>query len=332
VLIERGNARDQETWLARLLERFAATEWQVGPSMARITCSAGYAPLPAQGGALREPLALAVAAQRSAAGAGGNRSVFREPHGTRGPVDEADRNWAAQIKSALMANRFRLVQQPIASLVGEDRRMYDLVVRMLDESGQEVLPSEFLAAAERTDLMKNIDRWIVGAAMSFCAAKQPHRVFVRLSKDSMHDQTLGTWLQQQLKASGVEPGRIVFELTEEMVNEHPREARTLLGLLSALGIEFAIEHFGATGQDAAALLRRLPVNYVKIDGGLMQGLAHDRPLQEKVKALADAAREHHITTIAERVEDANTMAALWQLGVEFIQGYFVEAPEQVTIG
>jgi PAS domain S-box-containing protein len=332
VLIERGNARDQETWLARLLERFAATEWQVGPSMARITCSAGYAPLPAQGGALREPLELAVAAQRSAAGAGGNRSVFREPHGTRGPVDEADRNWAAQIKSALMANRFRLVQQPIASLVGEDRRMYDLVVRMLDESGQEVLPSEFLAAAERTDLMKNIDRWIVGAAMSFCAAKQPHRVFVRLSKDSMHDQTLGTWLQQQLKASGVEPGRIVFELTEEMVNEHPREARTLLGLLSALGIEFAIEHFGATGQDAAALLRRLPVNYVKIDGGLMQGLAHDRPLQEKVKALADAAREHHITTIAERVEDANTMAALWQLGVEFIQGYFVEAPEQVTIG
>ena len=123
-----------------------------------------------------------------------------------------------------MANRFRLVQQPIASLVGEDRPMFDLVVRMLDETGQEVLPSEFLAAAERTDLMKNIDRWIVGAAMSFCAAKQPHRVFVRLSNDSMRDQTLGTWLQQQLKASGVDPSRIVIELTEEMAHERsPRK-------------------------------------------------------------------------------------------------------------
>jgi EAL domain-containing protein (putative c-di-GMP-specific phosphodiesterase class I) len=166
--------------------------------------------------------------------------------------------------------------------------------------------------------------------MSFCATRKPHKVFVRLSKDSMQDQTLGTWLQQQLKASRVEPGNIVFEITEEMAQAHPREARSLQGLLSALGIEFALEHFGASG-DAAALLHRLPVNYVKIDGALMQGLANDRPLQEKVKALVEVAREHGVTTIAERVEDANTMAVLWQLGIEFIQGYFVNSPEQVVM-
>jgi len=78
-------------------------------------------------------------------------------------------------------------------------------------------------------------------------------------------------------------------------------------------------------------LHRLPVNYVKIDGALMQGLANDRPLQERVKALVDVAREHGATTIAERVEDANTMAVLWQLGIEFIQGYFVNSPEQVVM-
>jgi EAL domain-containing protein (putative c-di-GMP-specific phosphodiesterase class I) len=156
-------------------------------------------------------------------------------------------------------------------------------------------------------------------------------VFVRLSRDSIHDQTLGAWLQQQLKASGVEPGRLVIELTEDMVHAQPREARTLQGLLSALGIEFAVEHFGASG-DPAALLGRLPVNYVKVDGALMQGLANDRPLQERVKALVDVAREHGAVTIAERVEDANTMAVLWQLGIEFVQGYFVNDPEQVTLG
>jgi diguanylate cyclase (GGDEF)-like protein len=330
MLIERGNSRDQEAWLNRLRERIESEPFLTDDAAVKLTCSIGSSPLPAQGGPLQKALETAIAAQRAGATAGGNRCVHREPSGPRAEIDEADRTWAGQIKSALMANRFRLVQQPIASLVGEDRPMFDLLVRMVDEGGQEVLPTEFLAAAERTDLMKNIDRWIVGAAMSFCATRKPHKVFVRLSKDSMQDQTLGTWLQQQLKASHVEPRNIVFEITEEMAQAHPREARSLQGLLSALGIEFALEHFGASG-DAAALLHRLPVNYVKIDGALMQGLANDRPLQEKVKALVDVAREHGVTTIAERVEDANTMAVLWQLGIEFIQGYFVNSPEQVVM-
>lgn len=332
ILFERGNTRDQAAWIAYLLESIARTPLQASGENVSITCSIGSAPLQAQGDLLQQPLDVAIAAQRAAAASGGNRSLHRAPAGTHPEVDEADRAWANQIKAALMANRFRLLQQPIASLVGEDRPMFDLLVRMLDEAGQEVLPSEFLAAAERTDLMKNIDRWIVGAAMSFCAAKKPHRVFVRLSRDSLHDQTLGTWLQQQLKASGVKPEHIVFQVTEEMAGAHPREARTLQGLLSALGFEFAIEHFGASGDDAEKFLHRLPVNYVKVDGALMQGLANDRPLQEKVKGLVDVAREHNVTTIAEKVEDANTMAVLWQIGIEFIQGYFINTPESVTIG
>jgi EAL domain-containing protein (putative c-di-GMP-specific phosphodiesterase class I)/GGDEF domain-containing protein len=331
VLIERGNARDQSAWLARVLEQVSTQPFVLKGNVVKLTCSAGSVQLQAQGDTLQRPLEVAVHAQRAASAAGGNRSVQRETSGTRPALDEADRAWASQIKASLMANRFRLVQQPIASLVGEERAMFDLLVRMLDEKGQEVLPSEFLAAAERTDLMKNIDRWIVGAAMSFCAAKKPHRVFVRLSKDSMHDQTLGTWLQQQLKASGIEPAKMVFQLPEGLTQAQPREARSLQGLLSALGIEFAIEHFGASG-DAEALLKRMPVNYVKIDGALMQGLANDRPLQDKVKTLVDLARAHSAVTIAERVEDANTMAVLWQLGVEYVQGYFVNTPEQVTIG
>ena len=330
LLFERGNVRDEEAWLARVLERIAGEPIAAGNGKIKVTCSVGYTPLAAHGEPVAKPLYTAIEAQRAAAAAGGNRHEHRDPVGTKPQIAEADRVWATQIKSALMANRFRLVQQPIASLVGEDRPMFDLVVRMLDETGQEVLPSEFLAAAERTELMKNIDRWIVGAAMSFCAAKQPHRVFVRLSRDSMRDQTLGTWLQQQLKSSGVDPSRIVIELTEEMARAQPKEARTLRGLLSALGIELAIENFGATA-DSVTLLERLPVNYVKIDGALMQGLANDRPLQEKVKTLVEAARKHGITTIAERVEDANTMAVLWQLGIEFVQGYFVNNPEQVVM-
>lgn len=330
VLIERGNTRDLDAFIRRLVERIAGHVFQVGERSLSITASAGAAlctankPLPG-------PLNVAIRSQRAAAAAGGNRTLRQEDRDESRSEAEADRTWAHQIKSALMANRFRLVQQPIASLVGEDRSMFDLVVRMLDERGQEVLPSEFLTAASRTDLMKNIDRWVVGAAMSFCAARKPHKVFVRLSRDSLRDETLATWLEQQLKASRIEPSHVVIQVSEELATRHLKEAKSLQQLLARLGFEFAVENYGS-GRDPAQLLSHVPVNYVKIDGSLMQGLANDRPLQERVKALVEQARERSIITIAERVEDANTMAVLWQLGIEFIQGYFVNSPEEVVLG
>ena len=332
VLVERGNTRDLDAWVGRVLQRVAEHVFQSGERhSASFTCSAGAAVLNAQGEPLTSPLESSVNACRAAAASGGNRLLRPAPRGGGNEVDEADRNWAAQIKAALMANRFRLVQQPIASLVGDGDPMLDLVVRMLDEKGNDVLPSEFLAAAERTDLMKNIDRWVIGAAMSFCAARRPNRVFVRVSRDSLHDQTLGTWLHQQIRASGVEASRVVIEIGEELATRHLKEARELRSLVTHLGFGFAIENFGS-GRDPAQILSHLPSSYVKIDGSLMQGIANDRRLQQQVKSLVDMAKARKVLTIAERVEDANTMAVLWQLGVEFVQGYFVSSPEEVVLG
>jgi EAL domain-containing protein (putative c-di-GMP-specific phosphodiesterase class I)/GGDEF domain-containing protein/PAS domain-containing protein len=330
LLVERGNTRDLDAWVARVLKRMSEGVFHAGERSVPITCSAGATLLGSHGELVDAPLQAAIKAARAAAAAGGNRLLRPEMPGEKPEVDEADRAWAARIKSALMANRFRLVQQPIASLVGEGDAMVDLVVRMLDDKGEEVLPSEFLAAAQRTDLMKNIDRWVVGAAMSYCAARKPHRVFVRISRDSLRDQTLGTWLQQQLRASGVDPRRLVFELPEELATTNLKETKELQALVRPLGFELAIENFGA-GRDQAQLLNHVSVNYVKIDGALMQGLANDRSLQEQVKGLVEHARTVGATTIAERVEDANTMAVLWQLGVEFVQGYFVNTPEEVVM-
>jgi len=332
VLVERGNTRDLDAWVGRVLQHVAEHAFHCGERRsATVTCSAGVAALNSQGEGLRAALESSLNACRAAAAGGGNRLLRPDASAVKPEAEEADRNWAAQIKAALMANRFRLVQQPIASLVGEGDPMFDLVVRMLDDKGNEVLPSEFLAAAERTDLMKNIDRWVIGAAMSFCAARQPGRVFVRISRDSMRDQTLGTWLHQQIKASGVEPARVIVELGEELATRHLKEARELRALVTHLGFGFAIENFGS-GRDSALILRQLPSNYVKIDGSLMQGLGNDRRLQEQVKSLVDMARAQEVTTIAERVEDASAMAVLWQLGVEFVQGYFVSSPEEVVLG
>ena len=330
LLVERGNTRDLDAWVARVLQRLSEQVFTAGDQSLSITCSAGATLLNAHGEDLAAALQSSVKAALNAAAAGGNRLHRPEPSAEKPEVEAADQAWAARIKAALMANRFRLVHQPIASLVGEGEPMFDLVVRMLDEKNEEVLPSEFLAAAQRTDLMKNIDRWVVGAAMSFCAARGNARVFARISPDSMRDPTLGPWLQQQTRASGVDTRRVVFEIQEETAARHLEETRALQALIRPLGFRMAIENFGS-GDDPERLLDHLSAGFVKIDGALMQGLATDRALQEQVKALVQLARSRNIVTIAERVEDANTMAVLWQLGVEYVQGYFVGSPEEVVL-
>jgi EAL domain-containing protein (putative c-di-GMP-specific phosphodiesterase class I) len=209
--------------------------------------------------------------------------------------------------------------------------MFDVLVRMVDEHGQELLPAEFMAAAERNDLMKHIDRWVVGASMAFCASRPVKQLFVRLSEDSVRDKSLPTWLANQLRATRIDAQRIAFQVSEQVATEYLADTSDLAAALRKAGFLFALEHFG-TGRDPRRLLSHLPVDFIKVDGTLMQGLAVDQNLQQRVRDLVDQAKEKKVSTIAERVEDANTMAVLWQLGIEFIQGYFVNEPEQVVMG
>ena len=188
-----------------------------------------------------------------------------------------------------------------------------------------------MAAAERNDLMKNIDRWVIGASMTFCASRPVKQLFVRLSKDSVRDKSLVQWLANQLKASRIDPQRIAFQVSEQVATEYLGDTTELANGVRKTGFRFALEHFG-TGRDPQRLLAHLPVDFIKVDGTLMQGLAVDQDLQQRVRDLVDQAKAKKVATIAERVEDANTMAVLWQLGVEFIQGYFVNEPEQVMMG
>jgi diguanylate cyclase (GGDEF)-like protein/PAS domain S-box-containing protein len=331
VLLERGTPRDVEAWAEHVVERIARHVFQIAQKSFSATCTVGLAVIPPGMTDVSVPFVDASAANKRGRDEGGNRVslVDRTESDTR--VLAADKIWVKQIKAALMENRFRLVQQPIASLQGEDKGMFDVLVRMLDEQGTEVLPNEFMAAAERNDLMKNIDRWVIGASMSFGAARKPSCIFVRLSRDSVIDKSLITWLQTQLKAIRIEPQRICFQVTEDVATQHVNQTKDLVKALRALHFRFALEHFGA-GRDSHGLLASVAADFIKIDGSLMQGLANNNQLQQTVKSLVESAKKKKAETIAERVEDANTMAVLWQLGIEFIQGYFVNAPEEVVIG
>jgi diguanylate cyclase (GGDEF)-like protein len=331
ILVERGTTQDVEAWSAHVVHKVAGEVFQAGSKSLSTTCTVGLGPVPGEVRTPEGPANDAYLAHRQGRGLGGNRVQMLEHTGAMIRLQDQDRNWVKQIKSALMENRFRLVQQPIASLVGDDLGMYDVLVRMLDEQGQEVLPSVFMPAAERNDLMKNIDRWVIGAAMSFCAARKPGALFVRLSAETLSDPTMPAWLSTQMKATRIEPARIVFQLREEIAAQQIKEAVTLHKALRERGFRFAIEGFGL-GRDTEQLLGHLKPDFVKIHGALMQGLSADQDKQARVKAMVELARKCKAVTIGERVQDANTMAVLWQLGVEFIQGYFVNAPEEVVLG
>jgi EAL domain-containing protein (putative c-di-GMP-specific phosphodiesterase class I) len=229
-----------------------------------------------------------------------------------------------------MENRFRLVQQPVASLQGDDPGMFDVLVRMVDTQGKEVLPSEFMAAAERNDLLKNIDRWVVGASLSFAAQRKPGCLFVRLSKETARDATFVDWLDNHVRSSRAEPQRLCFQVTEQAAALYGTQIKALSTALRRRGFRFALEGFGA-GRDSPGMLETVPLDFVKIDGAIVQGLTGDTQLQQRVRTLVEAATKKQIQTIAERVEDANTMAVLWQIGVQYIQGYFVNEPEQVVL-
>jgi diguanylate cyclase (GGDEF)-like protein len=331
MLLERGNTQDVEAWSEHVVHKVATEVFQAGAKSLSTTCTVGLGPVPPDFRTPEGPANDAFHAHRQGRELGGNRVQLLEHTGAMLRLQDQDRVWVQQIKTALMENRFRLVQQPIASLVGEDLGMFDVLVRMLDEQGQEVLPSVFMPAAERNDLMKNVDRWVIGAAMSFCAARKPGALFVRLSQDTLADPQLPAWLANQRKTVRIEPARIVFQVREEVAAQQIKDAVALHKTLAAGGFRFAVEGFGL-GRDTERLLDHLKPDFVKIHGALMQGLSADQDKQARVKMLVELARKCKAVTIGERVQDANTMAVLWQLGVEFIQGYFVNAPEEVVLG
>ncbi len=331
LLIERGTTQDVEAWSEHVVHKVATEVFQAGVKSLSTTCTIGLGPVPPDFRTAEGPANDAYMAHGQGHDLGGNRVQLLEHTGAMLRLQDQDRLWVKQIKAALMENRFRLVQQPIASLVGEDLGMFDVLVRMLDEQGQEVLPSVFMPAAERNDLMKSVDRWVIGAAMSFCAVRKPGALFVRLSQDTLSDTSLPGWLANQLKTSRIEPARIVFQVREEVAAQQIKEAVALHKALKYLGFRFAIEGFGM-GRDTEQMLGHLKPDFVKIHGALMQGLSADQDKQARVKSMVELARKCKAITIGERVQDANTMAVLWQLGVEFIQGYFVNAPEEIVLG
>jgi len=328
VLLERGSPRDAQVWGKQLVEHIRRTTFEIGETSTHLTCTVGVCAVSNVFSNLEELVAATIEAHRLGKEAGGNAAFLNESAHEDTKQKEYDAIWVKHLKSALMENRFRLAQLPIAGLRSDSIEMHDLLVRMIDEQGNSVLPSEFLPAAERNNMMKNIDRWMFKAAIDFCEDGNADRVFVRLSRQSVLDSTTSSWLEQEFDKRNFDCSRLVAQIPEREAAKHIRQTQEVVRNLRKLGVGFAIEHYGID-QERFQILDLLKPDYIKIDGELMHSLMTDKEMQESVQNIVRAAGERGIKTIAERVENANAMAVLFQLGLDFMQGHYVHEPEVV---
>ena len=265
---------------------------------------------------------------------GGNRIAILGAAAEAAQAAAVDQRKAEQIRKALQENRLKLAYQSIASLEGGDREHYDVLARMLDEAGQEVPARDFIPAAEKFGLIVAIDRWVIARALTVLAkragAADTSSLFLRLSEQTIREgDALYKWLADLLKLRPLKKGELVFAIQESIMENHVAKGKAFAQALRSLGAEIAMDRFGSTSS-SERLLDHLGPGYVRFDYSFTKDF-NDQALQKKLGELMEVAKKRSIRTIVGQVEDANAMARLWQLGVNYIQGFHIQQPEAVLL-
>ena len=262
--------------------------------------------------------------------AGGNQFSIFNPAIEELAEKEQISLWANKIKVALKENKFHLLFQPVVSLRGEAGAHYEVLVRMKDDDGKEILPSDFLPPAEDVGLINYIDRWIIAHVFMLLAERMKNgiatRFFIKLSAGSLTDLEFLPWISERIKSLRIDADSLVFTLSEATALNYLKQAKVTFQGLRSINCRVALENFG-TEQNMFQSLKHLDVNYIKIDESLASNLKDSIENQEKLKEVAEEANERGIMAIAAFVEDANSMALLWQSNVAFIQGHFLQQPD-----
>ena len=232
--------------------------------------------------------------------------------------------WVQEIRSALSDDRFELLAQPIVDLRGTGERRFELLLRMRNRDGDLIPPGAFLYIAEHLDLVQEIDRWVVAAAIRMLAAHPDISLEVNLSGKSIGAPALLETTERLLRETAIDPARLTFEITETAAVANTL-ARDFAERLHELGCRFALDDFGA-GFGSFHYVKRLPVDYLKIDGEFVRNLATNETDRLLVTAVVEIARGMGKETIAEFVGDGRTVEVLRELGVDWGQGYHLGEP------
>ncbi len=327
-----GRGADEVRQLGETLRNaFEERIFEVGKQSVNANVSIGGSLIGEKNANAQSVLNQASTALRTAQTEGGNRVNVFDPGAKDKADEEKTRHWLTLIKDALANNGYALFYQPIISLHGAEGEFYEILLRMNGPKG-EITPNFFMPVAEQHGLLAAIDRWVIGAAIKALAEREKagHKTvfFVKLTPQSLDDQTLLPWISQQLKNARLRGDALVFEMPESKVVTSLKPAKAFAAGLKQIHCGFALEQFGS-GLNSFQLLKHVDANYLKIDRNFMAELPKNKEHQEKVKEICDQAHHAGKLTVAEFVEDAASMSILFSCGVNFVQGNFLQEPEKV---
>jgi diguanylate cyclase (GGDEF)-like protein/PAS domain S-box-containing protein len=313
-----------------LLETLRRTPLFVSGRRARVTTSAGVAMFEPGGDADAEQmLAFADLAMYEAKEAGRDRLAVYSRAAGREALFESRFSTAQRVRAALENEGLALHIQPIMKLVTEEVSQCEMLLRMESGNGELITAGAFLGAAERSGMITELDRWVVRNAIELAARERDAGRWksfeINLSGRSIGDDELPRIIAEGVHEHDLDPAALIFEVTETAAIANMEEARGFASSLKRLGCRFALDDFGA-GFGSFYYLKYLPLDFLKIDGDFIRDLASSSVDQVLVRGVVEVARGLGMETIAECVEDAETLALLSEYEVDYAQGFHVGRP------
>jgi len=282
---------------------------------------------------LTEVLSAGDAACYVAKEKGRNRVQLYHPKDTELALRHGEMEWVGRLQDALAAGRFVLYTQRVVPVgVGQrSTRMFELLVRMIDEEGEIVPPMAFIPAAERYNLMSQVDRWVTRTALTTMAARRhPSReaetCIINLSGASIGDERFLDFIRDELLRTNAPVGSVCFEVTETAAIANLAKATRFITELKALGCLFSLDDFGS-GMSSFGYLKHLPVDFLKIDGSFVRDMLTDPIDNAMVEAINQIGHVMGKRTIAEYVEHEGILERLRELGVDYAQGFGIAMPK-----
>ena len=336
VLLENTRVDNAQAHAERIRSAVYAARFVWKDRSFSLSVSIGVVPLAGQNTA--DLLAAGDAACRVAKNKGRNRvSVFR-PGDNEIALRRSQIDWRDRVLDALEHHKFNLHRQAIHPLSGSDDGPlhYEVLLRMVDATGGFIAPMAFIPAAEHFGLMPQVDRWVVSNTLAANMATQgndggkPYQVAaINLSGQTLGDEFFADFLREQFARFPVNPRSICFEITETAAISNMGHALQLIHEFKRMGCQFSLDDFGS-GMSSFGYLRNLPVDYLKIDGSFIRNMHRDAIDYAMVESINHIGHLLGKTTIAEFVENEETMAMLKKIGVDHAQGYYIGRPQPST--
>ncbi len=342
ILLSHCPLEDAERIAAKICKSVEDIHFRWEEKLFKISVSIGIVVIDSTSSSLTAVLSAADSACFIAKDLGRNRFHVYQPDDKEVSRREMELQSVHHIQYALKHGALSLCLQPIVAAQHDKGGAFmgEFLVRMRDKEGNPVLPFAFIPTAERYGMMKSIDQWVVCHAMQRIAAdragqieagRDPCDIYtINLSGQSLDDPAMVEFIARSAKKWDVDPTSVCFEITETAAITHLERALDMINGLRDRGFLFALDDFG-TGLSSFAYLKKIPVDFLKIDGEFVRDMEHDKVDQAMVETINNIAHVLNIKTIAEFVENEALQHMLEDMGVDYLQGYHLGRPAPVPL-